>query len=104
MRAIYRTQPSPFLLPLCAVGTENRDKILSSFGGGRIAAQDTCGGMDQYNVLTTGTHAQIRNEVHRLYEGFGRDGGYILSASDPIFDAPVENLKVFGEAAREGVY
>ncbi|MHC4123164.1 MAG: uroporphyrinogen decarboxylase family protein [Planctomycetota bacterium] len=62
------------------------------------------GGMDQFNVLTEGTAEQIRKEVYRLFEGFGKDGGYIMSASDHFFDAPVENLKTFAEAAKDCVY
>jgi uroporphyrinogen decarboxylase len=56
--------------------------------------------MDQFNVLTDGTAEQIRAEVERLFEGFGRDGGYIMAASDHFFDTPVENLKIFAEAAQ----
>jgi hypothetical protein len=62
------------------------------------------GGMDQFNVLTSGTPEQIRAEVIRLFEGFGRDGGYILSASDHFFDVPVENLQAYAAAARECTY
>ncbi len=62
------------------------------------------GGMDQFNILTRGTADEIRREVHRLFEGFGRDGGYILSASDHFFDTPPENLRVFAAAARECSY
>lgn len=62
------------------------------------------GGMDQFNVLTSGTPERIRGEVRRLFEGFGRDGGYVLSASDHFFDTPPENLRVFAEAARECTY
>ena len=68
---------------------------------GRIAM---IGGMDQFNVLTTGTAEEIRAEVRRLFDGFGRDGGYILSASDHFFETPKENLIVFAEAARECTY
>jgi uroporphyrinogen-III decarboxylase len=60
--------------------------------------------MDQFNVLTTGTPERIRPEVRRLFEGFGADGGYILSASDHFFETPPENLKVYAEAARECEY
>ncbi|NQU21501.1 MAG: hypothetical protein HQ567_09470 [Candidatus Nealsonbacteria bacterium] len=62
------------------------------------------GGMDQFNVLTSGTADAIRTEVRRLFEGFGRDGSYVMSASDHFFDAPPENLRVFAEAAKECVY
>lgn len=62
------------------------------------------GGLDQFNILTDGTRDEIRQEVHRLFEGFGRDGGYIMSASDHFFHAPRENLIAYAEAARECVY
>jgi uroporphyrinogen-III decarboxylase len=68
---------------------------------GRVAM---IGGMDQFNVLTAGTPEQIRAEVPRLFQGFGRDGAYILSASDHFFHTPVENLRAFAEAARQCVY
>lgn len=69
--------------------------------GGKIAM---IGGMDQFNVLTGGTPELIRSEVRRLFEGFGRDGGYILSASDHFFDTPPDHLRVFAQAARECTY
>jgi len=62
------------------------------------------GGMDQFNILTTGTKEKIKNEVLRLFEGFGKEGGYIMSASDHFFDVPVENLKAYAEAAFECRY
>lgn len=68
---------------------------------GRVAM---IGGMDQHNILTCGTQDQIEREVHRLFEGFGRDGGYIMSAADHFFDAPVENLAAFADAAKECTY
>jgi hypothetical protein len=69
--------------------------------GGKLAM---IGGMDQMNILTVGTKAQIRAEVRRLFEGFGKDGGYILSAADHFFDTPIENLRSFAEAAQECTY
>ena len=69
--------------------------------GGQIAM---IGGMDQFGVLTNGTAEQIRAEVHRLFGGFGKDGGYILSASDHFFDTPPENLRTFAQAAYECRY
>jgi hypothetical protein len=69
--------------------------------GGRLAM---IGGLDQFNVLTSGTPEQIQQETQRLFEGFGRDGGYICSASDHFFETPVAHLKTFAAAARECTY
>jgi uroporphyrinogen-III decarboxylase len=62
------------------------------------------GGMDQINILSQGTPEQIRTETRRLFEALGAGGGYILSASDHFFEAPVENLRAFAEAGHECVY
>lgn len=62
------------------------------------------GGMDQFNILEKGSIQQIEQEVERLFRLFGQDGGYILSASDHFFAAPVENLKAFANAARNCIY
>ena len=86
--------------PGCGGNIDGPELVRESFSG-RVA---TIGGMDQFNVLTSGTAAEIRREVHRLFDGFGRDGGYILSASDHFFDVPVENLVAYAEAAKECVY
>ncbi|HON66170.1 MAG TPA: uroporphyrinogen decarboxylase family protein [Phycisphaerae bacterium] len=75
-------------------------KVREAFGG-RLAM---VGGLDQFHVLTDGTPEQIRAEVHRLFEGFGPDGGYICSASDHFFETPPENLRALAEAGRECVY
>ncbi len=76
------------------------DKVREAYAG-NVAM---IGGMDQFTYLTNGTAEQIRDEVFRLFEGFGKDGGYILSASDHFFDAPVENLKTYASAAKECLY
>ena len=62
------------------------------------------GGMDQFNVMTDGSPAEIRAEVRRLFEGFGRDGGYILSMSDHFFEMPPQKLKMYADAAHECIY
>lgn len=62
------------------------------------------GGMDQINILTNGTPERVRAETHRLFEALGPGGGYIMSGCDHFFEAPVENLRAFAEAARECVY
>lgn len=86
--------------PGCGGNITEPAKVRDAYAG-RVAM---IGGMDQFNILTSGTPEQIRAEVHRLFDGFGRDGGYILSASDHFFDAPVENLRAFAAAARDCVY
>jgi uroporphyrinogen-III decarboxylase len=62
------------------------------------------GGMDQFNIVTDGTPQQIRTEVHRLFEGFGADGGYILSMSDHFFETQPQKLKMYADAAHECTY
>lgn len=69
--------------------------------GGKLAM---IGGLDQFHILTSGTTEDVRREVHRLFEGFGPQGGYICSASDHFFEAPVENLIAFARAGRDCVY
>jgi len=86
--------------PGCGGNISEPAKVRRVYAG-RVAM---IGGMDQFNVLTSGTPRQIRAEVRRLFEGFGADGGYVMSASDHFFDTPVENLKTFAEAARECAY
>lgn len=86
--------------PGCGGNVTEPAKVRDAYAG-RVTM---IGGMDQFNVLTSGTPDAIRREVHRLFEGFGRDGGYILSASDHFFDTPVENLCAYARAAKECVY
>jgi len=76
------------------------EKVRALFGG-KIAM---IGGMDQFNILTTATPEKIRQETHRLFDGFGKHGGYICSASDHFFDTPVDHLRAFAKAALECVY
>ena len=62
------------------------------------------GGMNQFQLIGEGKPEDIRKEVFRLFETFGKDGGYILSTCDHFFHAPLENLKAYTDAARECVY
>ncbi len=95
------TDASETLSPPGIGGNISEPEKLREAYAGKVAM---IGGMDQMNILTTGTPEQIRTEVHRLFEGFGKNGGYIMSASDHFFDTPVENLRIYAEAARECVY
>jgi hypothetical protein len=69
--------------------------------GSRIAL---IGGLDQFNTLTIGPADYIRFKVRELFEKVGYEGGYICSCSDHFFETPVENIRVFAEAARECRY
>lgn len=80
------------------VGDEQQ--IVSAYRG-KLAM---IGGLDQFNILSEGTPEQVYQEVKRLFDAFGKDGGYILSASDHFFEAPVDNLKAMARAAQECVY
>mgnify|MGYP005855305691 CR=1 FL=1 len=62
------------------------------------------GGLDQFNVLTSGTKEEIRAMVRTLFEKVGYEGGYILSCCDHFFDAPPENIRIYAEAARDCIY
>ncbi len=62
------------------------------------------GGMDQFNVLTSGTKEKIRAMVFKLFESVGYEGGYILSCCDHFFETPPENIRIYADAARECIY
>jgi len=95
------TDASETLTPPGTGGNITEPADVRAVYGGKVAM---IGGMDQFNVVTDGTHEQIRAEVRRLFEGFGPDGGYILSMSDHFFHTPPENLRVYADAAKECVY
>jgi uroporphyrinogen-III decarboxylase len=62
------------------------------------------GGFDQA-LIEFGNPSEIREEVRRLIEHYGGGGGYILENTDHFFDAPVDNVTAYAQAAREfGVY
>ncbi|MFH0797738.1 MAG: uroporphyrinogen decarboxylase family protein [Candidatus Omnitrophota bacterium] len=62
------------------------------------------GGMDQFNVLSSGTPEEIRSMVFTLFQKVGYQGGYILSCADHFFDVAADKLKTYAKAARECVY
>ena len=62
------------------------------------------GGLDQFNILTSGSKETIREKVFELFDKVGRNGGYICSTSDHFFETPVVNLVALAGAARECVY
>jgi hypothetical protein len=95
------TDASETLSPPGTGGNITEPAVVREAYAGKVAM---IGGMDQFNLLTSGTEEQIRHEVRRLFEGFGRDGAYILSTSDHFFETPPENLRAYARAASECVY
>jgi len=95
------TDASETLAPPGAGGNIREPEKVRRVLAGKVAM---IGGMDQVNILTAANPEDIRREVGRLFEGFGKEGGYILASSDHFFDVPVENLRTFAEAARDCVY
>ena len=51
------------------------------------------GGIDIQELLPNKSPEEIKTEVHRLSEIYGRDGGYIIAPAHNIQDdTPVENI------------
>jgi uroporphyrinogen decarboxylase len=94
------TDCSETLAPISIGGNQEPWEFKKKVGN-RIAL---IGGIDQYNVLTTGTTTQIRDKVHELFHKVGYEGGYICSASDHFFETPVENIIAYANAAKECLY
>lgn len=60
------------------------------------------GGIDTQNTLPFGTPAQIRDEVHRLCDIFGSDGGFVFNSVHNIqANVPVENVVALMETLKE---
>ncbi|MBN2313011.1 MAG: hypothetical protein JXM79_03715 [Sedimentisphaerales bacterium] len=62
------------------------------------------GGFDQLHFFTGCTAEKTKNEVQRCFEAAGAGGGYILSPSDHFFEADIELLHAFADAAKECRY
>ncbi len=54
-------------------------------------------------VLAIAVFCGVLSGVIRLGAG-SKGGGYMLSTADHFFDAPIENIKAYAEAAKECVY
>jgi hypothetical protein len=60
------------------------------------------GGVDTQKTLMFGTPAEVRDEVRRRSEIFGRDGGFVFNAVHNIQgNVPVSNVAAMFEALRE---
>jgi uroporphyrinogen decarboxylase len=63
------------------------------------------GGIGLQSVLPHGTPTEIKANVSRVAQTFGKGGGYILAAAHtPPDDVPAENIISMLEAARELSY
>ena len=70
--------------------------------GGRLSFY---GGVDTQELLPMGSPAQVEAEVLRLIDVLGRNGGYVVAASNAIQpDVPVENILTLFRTAREYRY
>ena len=59
------------------------------------------GGVSVQHLLPHGTPTEIRDEVRRMMDQVGRDGGFIIAPShDMPGDIPVENMVAFIETVR----
>jgi len=60
-----------------------------------------CGGVSTQDLLPRGTPGQVRDEVRRLKDELGRDGGYVLEPGITLqADVPLENILAMIDEAR----
>jgi uroporphyrinogen decarboxylase len=61
-----------------------------------------CGGIDTHRVLPSGSIAEVREEVKRVIELLGKDGGYMVASVHTIMnDVPPENVLAMVDAVEE---
>ena len=63
-----------------------------------------CGGFDQFHGFVGCTPEDTKEMVRKCFRTAGRDGGYILCPSDHFFNAEIENITAYAEAAKECRY
>lgn len=59
------------------------------------------GGINQSELLEYGNEEQIRQDVVRCFNSYGKGGRYIMMPSDHFFVAPVANLQAYARAVRD---
>ena len=74
------------------------EKTVKQILGGKVKLM---GGLNQVQVLTYGSKDDIYKDVERAFDGYGKDGGYIMMASDHFFHAPKENLVHYANAVKD---
>lgn len=61
-----------------------------------------CGGIDTHRVLPAGTQEEVRQEVKRVIEQLGENGGYMVASVHTIMnDVPPENVLAMVDAVEE---
>jgi len=61
-----------------------------------------CGGIDTHRVLPSGTQEEVRQEVKRVIELLGEDGGYMVASVHTIMnDVPPENVLAMVDAVEK---
>jgi len=87
------------LFPIQPLATDMSAERLKSLYGRDIVFY---GGIDIQRVLPLGTEEEVRAEVARVLNVFGRDGGFILCTGHSILsDVPVRNiLAMYDEALK----
>jgi uroporphyrinogen decarboxylase len=61
-----------------------------------------CGGIDTHHVLPKGSPEEVRQEVKRVIDLLGKDGGYMLASVHTIMnDVPPENVLAMVDAVEE---
>jgi uroporphyrinogen decarboxylase len=60
------------------------------------------GGLDVQHLMPTGTPSQVREEVRRLVDILGKDGGYVCTTCHFLLDdVPPGNVLAMYEEARQ---
>ncbi len=61
-----------------------------------------CGGIDTHRVLPAGTQEEVRQEVRRVINLLGENGGYLVASVHTIMnDVPAENVLAMVDAVEE---
>lgn len=61
-----------------------------------------CGAIDTQNILPHGTPEQVRQEVRRVINLLGQDGGYMLATVHTVMnEVPAENVLAMVDAVEE---